>query len=157
MTKYNMIEKLQNVVSIEPSNWHKEAEYRSENKKWLRRSQAVALTVLRSLRAQGLSQKDLAERIGVSAQLINKWVKGKENFTFETIDKLETALNIELMDVVNYETHSLSRTQKVEYPKYKAHINPTYKIGKIHSEPAKVILLNSSYNSWDKRQPQNCG
>lgn len=71
--------------------------WRKENRVWLKRSQAVAIKVLSALAEKGMSQKDLAEIIGVSLQKVNKWVKGKENFTFETISILEDALRIELI------------------------------------------------------------
>jgi len=60
---------------------------RIQNRSWLKHSQKVALKVLSSLKEQGLSQKDLAERMQVSPQIINRWVKGQENFTLETIGK----------------------------------------------------------------------
>jgi ribosome-binding protein aMBF1 (putative translation factor) len=50
------------------------------------------------LKAQHLSQKNLAERVNVSPQQINKIVKGKENLTLETISKLELALGIRIID-----------------------------------------------------------
>jgi len=102
MTGDEILAKLEKVVSKEPSKWHENAQYRADNEKWLKRSQVVAFTVLQTLRTQGLNQKELAERMGVSPQLVNKWVKGNENFTFETIAKLEDALNIELMHIPKY-------------------------------------------------------
>jgi ribosome-binding protein aMBF1 (putative translation factor) len=101
MTK-NISENLKQLISEEKGSWLEDAQYRADNKKWIRRSQAIALTVLRALRTQGINQKILAERMGVSAQQVNKWVKGKENFTLETIAKLEDALEIELMSVPDY-------------------------------------------------------
>ncbi len=95
--------KLEQIVSLEPSQWHEDAAFRNENKVWLRRSQKVALKILRTLRSKNMSQRDLAVKMGVSAQMVNKWVKGTENFTFETISKLENALEIELMEVVDTE------------------------------------------------------
>lgn len=46
-----------------------------------------------------MTQTDLAEKMGVSRQQISKIVKGHENLTFETIDKLEKALNIKLITI----------------------------------------------------------
>lgn len=71
-----------------------------KNRDTLRKSQMVALHILRALRKQGITQKQLADKLNVSAQQVNKWVKGKENFTLETIDKIEKALSIALIDVV---------------------------------------------------------
>lgn len=117
MTKNDILNKLQQVVSKEPIKWHADSEFRSANKKWLKRSQAVAFKVLRTLREKGLSQKDLAEKLNVYPQQVNKWLKGKENFTFETVCKLEDALNIELMSITGFETKHESKVQivKVEY------------------------------------------
>ncbi|ARM32013.1 hypothetical protein B9H02_10585 [Prosthecochloris sp. HL-130-GSB] len=83
--------------------WRKKAKWRKENRAWLKRSQAIALRVLRSLRSRKMSQKDLAEMMGVTPQHISKIVKGRENLTLETIAKLEGALGIALMDVPCYE------------------------------------------------------
>lgn len=43
----------------------------------------------------------------VSKEQVNKWLKGKENFTFETIARIEDALNIELMSVPTIESTNL--------------------------------------------------
>ncbi|MCD6090057.1 MAG: helix-turn-helix transcriptional regulator [Bacteroidales bacterium] len=80
-----------------PSDWIEKANKRQGNKEWLKHSQKIALKVLRTLRKEKVSQKSLAERIGVSPQYVNKIVKGKENLTLETISKLEKALAINLM------------------------------------------------------------
>lgn len=106
MNKEELLGKLQSVVSGEPVKWQERSEERIANKKWLRRSQAVALLVLRTLRQKGITQKDLALKMDVSPQQVNKWVKGKENFTFETIVRLEEVLGIELMIIKGAEMKS---------------------------------------------------
>jgi plasmid maintenance system antidote protein VapI len=40
--------------------------------------------------------------MNVSAQQINKIVKGKQNLTFETIGKLEDALGISLIEIIAF-------------------------------------------------------
>jgi transcriptional regulator with XRE-family HTH domain len=52
---------------------------------------------LDALKAQGLTQKDLAERLNVTPQQISKIVKGEENLTLETITNLELALGIHII------------------------------------------------------------
>lgn len=106
MNKEELLGKLQSVVSGEPVKWQERTEERIANKKWLRRSQAVALLVLRTLRQKGITQKDLALKMDVSPQQVNKWVKGKENFTFETIVRLEEVLGVELMIIKGAEMKS---------------------------------------------------
>jgi len=125
MTRDEMLAKLDKIVSKEPSKWLEHAQYREDNAKWLRRSQYVALAILTALDEQGLSQKALADRMGVSAQQINKWCKGGENFTFETIAKLEDALNIELMIVVG-EDWNMAKKKKVVEKKVVMPDNPDY-------------------------------
>lgn len=98
MNKIN--EKLSKIVSDRPSNWKEEARYRRENKGWLKKSAMIALKVLGALKAQGLTQEDLAEKMNVSPQQINKIVTGHENLTLETITNLEKALGI----VIIYKT-----------------------------------------------------
>lgn len=71
--------------------------FREENKAWLRESKRIAFKVLKALKEQGLSQKDLAQQMGVSPQYVNKLVKGKENFTLETQVKLQDILDVPLL------------------------------------------------------------
>ena len=99
-TQEEILSKIDQIVAEAPSQWLKEADYRFENKAWLQKSQAIALKILRNIREQKLSQKDLAKKLNVSPQQVNKWVKGNENFTLETISKIELALNIELVSIV---------------------------------------------------------
>ncbi|HVI47612.1 MAG TPA: helix-turn-helix transcriptional regulator [Chitinophaga sp.] len=89
--------KLSEIASGTDAEWLNEAKYRRENREWLRKSAIIAIKVLAALRAQGLTQKDLAEKMNVSPQQISKIVKGHENLTLETITHLEKALGIQIM------------------------------------------------------------
>lgn len=95
----SILEKLDQIIASEPNKWLEEADYRFENKAWLQKSQAIALKILRTIRAKGMTQKELAEKLNVSPQQVNKWVKGKENFTLETISKIENVLDIQLIKI----------------------------------------------------------
>lgn len=86
--------KLLKITSSQPGNWIEQAWFRRTNKAWLKKSAFVALKVLGALKAQGLSKEDLAEKMNVSPQQINKIVRGHENLTLETIANLEKALGI---------------------------------------------------------------
>jgi len=72
---------------------------RQQNKGWLKKSQAIAIKVLSTLRAKSMSQVQLAELMNVSPQQISKIVKGSENLTLDTIAALEKALGIVFMDI----------------------------------------------------------
>lgn len=96
------LDKFEKLVSDKPSNFLSKLAYYKANKNWIDQSSKVAINVLETLRAKGLSQKDLAEKMNVSAQQVNKIIKGKQNLTFETVGKLENALGISLMEIIDY-------------------------------------------------------
>lgn len=79
-------------------------DFREANKIWLHESKLIAAKVLYALKMLGMTQKELAFRMEVSPQYINKIVKGKENFTLETLLKLQQILNIPLLASF-YEEH----------------------------------------------------
>ena len=80
------------------SNYLQNAKFRIENKKWLSYSSNIALRVLAAIEeSEEMTQKTLAEKVGVSPQYINKVLKGQENLSLQTIAKLSEALNMELI------------------------------------------------------------
>lgn len=84
-----------------PVDWIKVAEELEENEAWLDKSAKIAFAVLSLLREKKMTKQELAERMGVKAQYVSRIVKGTENLTLETISKLEMALGVSLMDVVD--------------------------------------------------------
>jgi ribosome-binding protein aMBF1 (putative translation factor) len=93
----NLKEKLSTLASDQPSDWKAKAKYRRDNREWLKKSAAIAVQVLDALKAQNISQKELAERMNVSPQQISKIAKGQENLTLETISNLEIALGLQII------------------------------------------------------------
>ena len=91
--------KINKYITDDPSDWMEQIGYYEKNKEWLDKSAEIAVRILSILRKQSLSQKDLAEMIGVSPQYINKVVKGRENLSLETICKIEKALSSRLAEV----------------------------------------------------------
>ena len=91
------------ISSLQESEWLEEAKIRQANLAWRNKSFKIAIRILRELRLQkhskGMTQKKLAELMGVTPQYINKVVKGQENLTLETIVKIEDALDITLIEV----------------------------------------------------------
>jgi ribosome-binding protein aMBF1 (putative translation factor) len=81
--------------------WKEREDYRKENRTKLRKSMDVALTILDILEDRNMSQQDLANKLSVTRQQVSKILKGQENMTFETIDKLEKGLGIELVKVLS--------------------------------------------------------
>lgn len=67
------------------------------NKEWLRYSQNIAMRMLDKMEAEGITQKQLAERMNCSQQYVSKILKGCENLSLETVTKIELALGITVM------------------------------------------------------------
>lgn len=86
---------------IKQSPWNKAAAEWKSNIHWIKYSQKIALEVLEALDARKMNQRDLAEKMNVSPQVVNKWLKGKDNFTLDTISKFELALDIKLIHIVS--------------------------------------------------------
>lgn len=88
-------------LSNKSSNkWRERAEWRKNNKHWIRKSQRIALIVLECMYEKNISKEELSEKIGVSNEHMNNILRGSENLSLEIISKLELALNIELISIV---------------------------------------------------------
>ncbi len=85
--------------SVKDDKWIKKGKWRQENEAWLDISFAIAIKILSALRDKNIKQKDLAKKLGLTPQYVNKIVKGQENLTLETISKFERALEINLIKV----------------------------------------------------------
>ena len=94
----NTVEKLRQHQSATPSKWREAAEERRANKKWLRYSQNIAMMMLDKMEEQHLTQKRLAEIMGCSQQYVSKILKGRENLSLETLEKIENALNLGILE-----------------------------------------------------------
>ncbi|MCM1169006.1 MAG: helix-turn-helix transcriptional regulator [Bacteroides sp.] len=84
--------------SASPSKWKAKALARRENKEWLRYSQYIAMMMLDQMDELGLTQKNVAERMGCSQQYVSRVLKGSENLSIETISKIESALDLHILE-----------------------------------------------------------
>jgi transcriptional regulator with XRE-family HTH domain len=94
-----MKEKLKDISSGEKSDWVARAKEKLANAGARRNARKLALRVLALLEEKAMSQTELAKKMGVSRQQVGKIVKGKENFTFATVAKLEEALGVTLLSI----------------------------------------------------------
>ena len=136
-TKSNITDKLDSIAK--QSKWIEESNFRLENKERLRYSQKIAVIVLRELRKKGIKQKDLAEMLNVSPQTVNKWLKGSENFTLDTIIKLNKALKISIFPQLENSDQNNQEEGK------------TTEIKPVKTEP-KVIKLVYEKDSWSSEE-----
>ena len=97
MDRQEILKYLKEHQSETPSKWREEAQWRRENRDWLRYSQRIAILLLFYMKKEGLTQAAMAERLGCTQQYVSKILKGSENLTIETIAKIERATNQKLM------------------------------------------------------------
>ncbi|RGQ33995.1 helix-turn-helix domain-containing protein [Thomasclavelia ramosa] len=50
---------------------------------------------------KGLTQKELAQKLGVSQQMINQYENNSSNLTFETLQKIATALDVSINELID--------------------------------------------------------
>ena len=136
----NNKEKFLNLVSETDNSVMEQIKWRRDNRLWIRRSQAIALMVLSILKERGMSQKELASKMGISPQQVNKWLKGNENFTFETISKIEEALQTELMLILGHPMNFSGQMKFFKSLMYSLYQSPQYK--NLASSGSKMYIFN---------------
>ena len=67
-----VIARLKEHQSPTPSKWRERAEWRQQNKSWLRHSQRIAVKMLEKMDELGLTQKQLAELMGCSQESFSR-------------------------------------------------------------------------------------
>lgn len=96
-TTNEIIEKLKEHSSTTPSMWREHAEWRIANRPWLRHSQLIAMKMLDRMEELNVSQKELAKMLGYSPQYVSNILKGKENLSISTLQKIEEALQLTIL------------------------------------------------------------
>lgn len=150
-----IIAKLNELSNGNKSQWYEDATWRKENRAWLKKSQAIALKILRQIRENkqlGVSpctQVELANALGVKPQQVNKWVKGKENFTLETIDKIEKALKVDLIHIVKPHANVSSGNKFTKTGMY-GRITQTIK--RKRSKPQGKVVPFRKENTWSDKE-----
>lgn len=83
-----------------PSKFQENAEWRRENREWLRWSRDVALSLVEYMETNGINRNGLAERLEVTPQYVSKILSGKVNFSFKSIAEIENKLSIRLLNIM---------------------------------------------------------
>ncbi len=81
------------------ARWKKIAKWNREHAEAFDDFTIIATRILQTLKARGMTQKDLAEKLGVTPQALTRIVKGRQNLTLQSIRKIEQALEISLITV----------------------------------------------------------
>ena len=93
------LERLKALAKPRDERAHKEFLDSWGNKAWITYSQDIALALHYYMREQELTQRELAEQLGVSAVYVGKLLKGGENLTLETICKIEQVVGDKLISI----------------------------------------------------------
>ncbi len=91
-----MEKNLNKVVIKTATRWKERAKQDRANRRNISRAQAFALELMDYMDLNNIKQNELAERMGVTAQQVNKIVRAKSNLTFDTLDKIADALEVEI-------------------------------------------------------------
>lgn len=102
--KFN-VEKLKAVARPMTQEERATMDYRTENADWLQLSATIALKIRKLLRQQGMTQVDLADRLGVTPPQVSKLLSGKINFELKTLVNIQNALGKTIIDVSLREEH----------------------------------------------------
>lgn len=70
-------------------------------KNWAEYSQAIASAMSKRMSELGLTQQMLAGKMNCTQQYISKVLKGQKNMSLETICKIENALGIEIIKLLD--------------------------------------------------------
>lgn len=92
----NAIEKLNALSAGETGLWNALEEKQAD---WVAHAENIALRILEWLSSNKMSQKELAEKMGVTPQYISRVVNAKENLTLEAISKIEKALSTKILEI----------------------------------------------------------
>jgi len=144
--------KLDGIITDEKSRWIEDSELFDRNGAWLEKSSLIALKILRFLRTKNITQKELAEKILVSPQYINKMIKGRENLTLETICKIEKVLGSSLIEIPDFE--NLSDYTEIRRKGLHALIEA---LGEVEAEKFITLIVREQfdYPEWQKTLWEN--
>lgn len=91
-----MKKNLNEIITKTAMQWKTRAKQDCNNRKNITRGQVFALELMEYMDLHNIKQIDLASKMGVSAQQVNKILRAKANLTFETLDKIAEALEVNI-------------------------------------------------------------
>ncbi|MHB0756772.1 helix-turn-helix domain-containing protein [Polaribacter sp. M15] len=104
------------------TSWKARAKKDRANRRNISRAQEFALELLDYMDLHNIKQIDLAKKMDVTPQQVNKILRAKSNITFETLDKIADALGVIISSPkikVNARVHSkvLHNTMQIVHKK----------------------------------------
>ena len=106
------------------STWYTDAEQKAE----FDLSFGIAERISEILKAKGLTQKDFARLLNKRDSEISKWLTGRNNFTTQTIARIETALGSKLISIAHWLGYANKHILKHQEIHNKSTKSPEYKL-----------------------------
>lgn len=91
-----MEKKINTIVAKTATSWKKRAKEDRINRRQISRTQAFAIELMDFMDSHQIKQIDIAKKMGVTPQQVNKILTAKANLTFETLDKIAIALGVNI-------------------------------------------------------------
>lgn len=132
---------LNKVITKTATQWKERAKKDRSNRKNITRAQAFALELIDYMDLHNIKQVDLANKMNVSAQQVNKILRAKANLTFETLDKIAEALGVDISSPKIKSSNS-SHSPVIHYS-----------MQIVHKRKYKVIEENLTSKRITKRNP----
>lgn len=85
------------VETCQTSSWINDANFRQENRHWLKHAECMAAKICIALRKHNVSKQQLAYKLLVDVETVNRIVKGRDNMTIQMISEIEQILKIKLL------------------------------------------------------------
>ena len=136
-----MSNNLNKKVTKTATGWKARAKQDRSNRRNITRAQLFALELLDYMEIHKIKQKDLAERMDVSPQQVNKILRANANLTFETLDKIEDALGVTI-SAPTIKGHNAVKSQTV---------GKTMQV--VHRRVQKTMDADLSTTSVTKKNP----
>jgi transcriptional regulator with XRE-family HTH domain len=86
----------------------------SYKKRLTRISVDIGAQIFEYMKADGINQRQLADKLGKKESEISKWLNGSHNFTIETIAKIEDVFDKDIVLVPMFATQDLGFTYEMK-------------------------------------------
>lgn len=136
-----MEKNLNKVTTKTATQWKERAKKDRSNRRNITRAQEFALELMDYMDLHNIKQVDLANRMDVSSQQVNKILRAKANLTFETLDKIANALEVEISSP-KIKTGNSAQVPVIHYS-----------MQIVHQRKFKVIEENVTSKRINKRNP----
>lgn len=99
----------------------------SYQKRMTRISVDIGAQISEYMKAEGINQRQLANKLGKKESEISKWLNGSHNFTIETIAKIEDVFDKDIVLVPKFATQDLGYSYEMKIITESGNVDPQNK------------------------------